>query len=117
MEKAAAAVRGRWIRSVNFVVGANTFEQDDLLALVAGAVFIPSLALSLGVWSGSSRLFEITYLLLWYLGPLHPFGMPHLDFMGATDASLSVGAPASFALCAAILLGAAALGRWRQLQG
>jgi ABC-type transport system involved in multi-copper enzyme maturation permease subunit len=88
-----------------------------LLALVAGAVFIPSLALSLGVWSGSSRLFEITYLLLWYLGPLHPFGMPHLDFMGATDASLSVGAPASFALCAAILLGAAALGRWRQLQG
>jgi hypothetical protein len=30
-----------------------------MLAWTAGVFFIPSLALALGVWSGSSKLFEV----------------------------------------------------------
>ena len=34
-----------------------------LLAWGTGALFIPTLALALGVWSGSSKLFEVVYML------------------------------------------------------
>lgn len=83
-------------------------------AWLAGALFIPSLALALGVWSGSSKLFEIVYLLLWYVGPLH--AVQQLDFMGVTPTAITAGMP-RFYLSAAILLAAAAfMGRKRQLQ-
>ena len=49
-------------------------DQLGLLAWTAGALFIPTMALTLGVWSGSSKLFEVLYLFLWYLGPGEPFG-------------------------------------------
>ncbi len=39
------------------------------LAWTAGALWIPSLALALGVWTGSSRAFEGLYTVLWYIGP------------------------------------------------
>jgi hypothetical protein len=48
-------------------------------AWLAGALFIPSLALALGVWSGSSKLFEALYTVWWYVGPLHQ--LPSLDFV------------------------------------
>ena len=37
----------------------------------AAAVFIPSLALMLGVVSGTRKIFEVTYVLLCYVGPLN----------------------------------------------
>lgn len=40
-------------------------------AIVAGAIFIPTLALACGAASGTSRLFEIVYLVLWYVGPMN----------------------------------------------
>ena len=46
-------------------------DTAGLLALLSGAFFIPSLALASGVWSGTSKLFEILYMLIWYLGPLN----------------------------------------------
>lgn len=46
----------------------------------AGIVFIPTLALTLGVLSGSRKLFEVIYILWWYLGPVN--GIPYLDFLG-----------------------------------
>jgi hypothetical protein len=54
-------------------------------AWLAGALFIPSLALALGVWSGSSKSFEALYTVWWYLGPANH--TPGLDFMGTTPAS------------------------------
>ncbi len=36
-------------------------DWRGLLAWLIGALFIPTLALTLGVWSGSSKLFEIVY--------------------------------------------------------
>jgi ammonia channel protein AmtB len=79
-------------------------------AWFAGALFIPSMALAMGVWSGSSKLFEAVYTVWWYLGPLHQ--MPSLDFVGGTRASSSAGL--YLALAAGLLL-AACLGRRRQV--
>ena len=48
--------------------------RGDLVAIegiVAGAIFVPTLALACGAFSGTTRLFEIIYLVLWYIGPMN----------------------------------------------
>ena len=80
---------------------------------VAGAAFIPALALALGVWSGTSKLFEGLYTALWYVGPAQP--TPALDFMGASP-HLSARIPASYLLATIVLLAVAAAGRRRQIR-
>ncbi|MFD0485362.1 hypothetical protein ACFQ46_22425 [Kineococcus sp. GCM10028916] len=62
-------------------------DGAGLAAWVAGAVFIPSLALGLGRLSRTQRLFQALYLLLWYL---MVNGSAALDIMGAvrTDGHL-----------------------------
>lgn len=85
-------------------------ETASLLAYLSGALFIPSLALALGVWSGTGKPFEIVYMTVWYLGPLNK--TPGLDFIGAhTD-----GRPEGYIPLSLALLAFAFLGRWRQLQ-
>ncbi len=42
-----------------------------MAGIFAGAVFVPTLALACGALSGTTRLFEIAYLVLWYLGPMN----------------------------------------------
>ena len=79
-------------------------------AWLAGALFIPSLALALGVWSGSSKLFEALYTVWWYVGPLHQ--VPSLDFVGGSRVSSS---PGLYLMLAAGLLLASCLGRRRQV--
>ena len=39
--------------------------------------------LASGVWSGTSKLFEILYMAIWYIGPLNHV-VPELDFIGTT---------------------------------
>lgn len=81
-----------------------------LTALLSGIFFIPSLALSAGVWSGTSKLFEVVYLSLWYLGPVNDVGK--LDFMGAnSDGNVGFFIPLSI-----ILIVAAFVGRYSQLR-
>ncbi len=84
-----------------------------IIEVTAGLVFIPSLALALGVWSGTSKTFEAIYVAFWYIGPLHH--TPSIDFLVTTDAAVSAGAPATFALAGVILFAAALGGRWRQI--
>ena len=88
-------------------------ETAAFLPIIAGAVFIPSLALALGVWSGTRKTFEAIYVALWYIGPAHH--MPSIDFMATTDKALAAGAPAAFAIAAAVLCILALGGRWRQI--
>jgi hypothetical protein len=52
--------------------------------VLVGAAFVPALALAAGRVSGTQRLFEITFLLLWYLGPANRQAV--LDFSGVTAA-------------------------------
>ena len=85
-----------------------------LLAWIAGAIFIPSLALALGVWSGGGRFFEITYVLLWYLGPVNRISV--LDFMGVTTEVNTCVIPIIYLIISILLFGIAMLGRQRQLQ-
>ena len=42
-----------------------------IAGLVSGAIFVPTLALACGALSGTTRLFEIVYLVLWYIGPMN----------------------------------------------
>jgi hypothetical protein len=88
-------------------------ELTALPGWLGGAVFIPSLALALGVWSGSSKVFEVVYVLWWYLGPLHPFEMSALDFMGISTNSYWT----TYLCLSVILIMIALFGRMRQIQG
>jgi hypothetical protein len=85
-------------------------DTAGLVAWIAGAAFIPSLALALGVWSNSSKPFEALYTIWWYIGPAHH--TPGLDFMGTTPASSS---PAIYLIASAALLIAAYAGRRARL--
>ena len=94
---------------------ALTGDWAGVGAWLIGALFIPTLALALGVWSGGSKAFEAIYLVLWYIGPLNQ--TPSFDFMGAVPAAVKAGVPFAV-LAATALLGAAAVaGRRRQLAG
>lgn len=85
-------------------------DWRSFAAWLAGALFISSFALALGVWSGGSRAFEAIYTVWWYVGPGHQ--LPGLDFMGTTPGSSS---PGAYALAAAALLVIAYAGRRARL--
>jgi hypothetical protein len=94
-------------------VGARLFLSADWHSLAgwfAGALFIPSLALAFGVWTGGSIAFEALYTAWWYIAPGHQ--MPGLDFMGTTPTSSS---PANYALAAVALLAISFWGRRTRL--
>jgi hypothetical protein len=55
------------------------------IAWATGALFIPALALLLGVTTGSRKFFEALYTAWWYAGPLHH--IRQADFMGTTAQS------------------------------
>jgi hypothetical protein len=84
-------------------------DTIGFIALLSGALFIPSLALASGAWSGTSKLFEILYITAWYLGPLNK--VTELDFIG----SHSNGSPQFFIPFSIALIAFAILGRLRQL--
>jgi hypothetical protein len=85
-------------------------DSVGLLALFSGAFFIPSLALASGVWSGTSKLFEILYMLIWYLGPMNK--LTALDYIG----SHGNGRPEFFIPFSIVLIVFALIGRARQIR-
>jgi len=85
-------------------------DTAGLLALLSGAFFIPSLTLACGVWSGTSKLFEILYMLIWYLGPLNK--LAELDYIG----SHGNGHPEFFIPFTIVLIILAFIGRTRQIR-
>ena len=100
-------------------VALNLLLAGDLPSLFAWAVaalFIPALAVALAVWSGSGKLFEVVYMLLWWFGPLNQI-VPQLDFMGVSDTARAAGMPLIYLVITVAVLGGALVGRRRQLQG
>ncbi|MGA3045179.1 MAG: hypothetical protein ABSD67_01035 [Terracidiphilus sp.] len=77
------------------------FARDfsGFAAWACGALFIPALALVLGVTTGSRKFFEALYVVWWYVGPLHH--IRDIDFMGTTAQSST---PAGYLAAAAALL-------------
>ncbi|OEH94413.1 hypothetical protein [Bacillus solimangrovi] len=51
---------------------------------LVGVFFIPTLSFALGLLSGSRKLFEVIYMLWWYMGPVND--LPYLDFLGVSTA-------------------------------
>ena len=63
-------------------------DNTSLLIWFSAALFIPSLALALGIWSKSSKLFEVLHVSMWYLA-LN--GIDTLDYFGAnSDGNIGV---------------------------
>jgi hypothetical protein len=85
-------------------------DWEGLLAWLACSLFVPSLALALGVWSGTSKVFEALYTAWWYLGPANH--TPGADFLGTTPYSVR---PGLYLMLAGMLLLASFLGRRAQL--
>ena len=83
-------------------------------SLLLTVLFIPTLALTLGTLSGSNKLFEIVYMVIWYLGPLNK--LPHLDFAGTTSESLNLGIPTIFLYITIVMIPVAFLARRQRLK-
>jgi len=88
------------------VVFLSNGDLPGLAGWVGAVIFIPTLALALGVFSSGSRVFEVVYLIWWYIGPFQK--LPGLDFM--TDS------PQVYLLAAAGLLLLSAYWRGRQVR-
>jgi hypothetical protein len=82
--------------ALHLIIGA---DFTGLAAWATGALFIPALALSLGVASGSRKFFEALYTAWWYIGPLHH--IRNLDYMGTTPESST---PARYLIAAIVLV-------------
>jgi hypothetical protein len=107
--------------SVAFLTGAGAAvrlamaaDSLGLLAWLAGALFLPSLALFLGIFSSTSKPFEGLLTAFWYVGPMNH--TPGLDFTGAANGTHTISyAFIYIALAAALFISAFAL-RSRQLR-
>ena len=89
-------------------------EPRLLPGFLAGALFIPSLALLLGVVGKAERPFQILMLIAWYLGPMN--GLAPLDITAATTGALEQGIPWFYVAASPVLLALAVLARQRQLK-
>jgi hypothetical protein len=100
-------------------------DWAGLLAWTVGALFVPALALALGVWTGSSKPFEVVYVTWWYMAVNR---VAPLDFMGVTSGLGTLtcaglftvqvtGLPLYYLGLTVVLVALAALGRWRQVRG
>jgi hypothetical protein len=89
-------------------------DLAGLFAWLAGALFLPALALGLGILSGTAKLFEGLLTAIWYVGPMNH--IPGLDFTGAASGPHTISfALIYLALAATLLLSAFAI-RSRQLR-
>jgi hypothetical protein len=92
------------------IAGAVFFLSNGGLPGLAGwlgaVIFVPTLALALGVFSSGSRVFEVVYVIWWYIGPLQKTA--GMDF--------TAGAPQVYLLAAAGLLLLSAYWRSRQVR-
>jgi hypothetical protein len=95
------------------IVVATGGEWGSLAALIVAVAFVPSMALAFGTWSGSGKLFEVLYLILWYMGPMNR--IPVLDFVGVTQPGSGAAPVVSFLLVTVVLAALAVAGRRRQL--
>ena len=85
-----------------------------LLPWIAGAAFLPSLALALGVWSGTSKPFEGILTAMWYIGPINR--VSGIDYTGSSNGPETMHYVVVYLLTATALLVAAAALRSRQIR-
>jgi hypothetical protein len=87
-----------------------------LLRWVLSVLFIPTLALTLGTWGGTSKVFEVVYPIWWYLGPFNPQNsLAVIDFLGVHPTASINTAPHWAAVFILLLIVLAVVGRRRQM--
>ncbi|GAA0372799.1 ABC transporter permease [Bacillus horti] len=104
-----ALVAGLGLATKYLIVG----DINGLFTWFIGALFIPSLALALGVWFRTNKAFEIVYLILIYVGVLN--GVHAFDFMGVTGEA-TMGTAFIYLGLSIFLLFVSVIGRREQLQ-
>jgi len=106
----AAWLAGVLATALFSIGGAVVFLIDgdlaDLAGWACGVLFVPALALALGVISSGSRVFEVVYVLWWYMGP----------FSKGQRVDFTNGAPQFYLLAAAGLLLVSMYWRGRQVR-
>ena len=103
---AVLAVSGAAIR----VVIESGTERLPLILLAV--LFVPSLAMALGVWSNTSRLFEVVYL-LWLFNGVN--GAVPLDFLQVLQTAPNPILFSAYFMLTALLFAGSLAGRWKQI--
>ena len=89
----------------------KALASGDLLSwlgILMGTLFVPSLALACGVWSGNGRLFLVLYLLWWLSAAV---GNRWFDFMAINAETAVSGVPLLYLAAAVCLLLLAYIGQ------
>ena len=89
-------------------------QMEGFVAWLAAAIFLPTLALALGILTGSSKFFEGLYITWWYIGPANH--TPGLDFTGAASGPATLRYALIYLAIAAALALLAFIARARQLR-
>lgn len=87
-------------------------QAEFILVFWVAALFIPSLALGLGAWSGAPRLFEVVYLIWWFLGAN---GVKPMDFMQGSRDSIALPWLFAYLFFALLFFSLGMAGRFRKL--
>jgi len=92
------------------------FALSGHLAVLFGGIVavlsLPAVALATGIWSGKATVFEVGYLLAWYLGPMN--GVEPLDYLNTSQATPPV-ISIAYLLVAVLAFGIAVVGRYQQI--
>lgn len=96
--------------AINFVLHN---QMPNLVAWMIAVMLVPSFALMLGVWTGSNKIFEIFYLVIWYVGIANR--LPALDFIGLTPQAAVILHPEYLLVLLAVCVLLAYLGRRQKL--
>jgi hypothetical protein len=89
-------------------------QYAGLIAWLAGALFLPSLAIASGIVSGTGKVFEALLTVLWYIGPMNH--TPGFDFTGAASNSFTLRYAVIYLMISAALLASAFFARAQQLR-
>jgi len=90
-------------------------EGHLLFGWFVGVLFVPALALAVGVWTSSRRWFEMLYFAIWFLGVNSRGRVQLLDFLGRGGTSAGTDTPGFYLLITAMLLVLALVGRRKQI--
>lgn len=104
---AVAALGGMMIRAV------LNGDWQYLATLIVGALFVPAFALSMGTLSGSKKMFEVLYLMLWYIGPINHVEV--FDFLGTTAGAIYSEKLIIYLVLTIVMWGVALIARRRQV--
>ena len=81
--------------------------------LVVAAYLVPTVSLAMGTLSGSKKLFEVTYLMIWYVGSVDHLWA--IDLLGTGDESVAAAKLVILGIIATASLVIAFIARQRQL--